>query len=210
MNDLIIVGAGGFGREMAQIIEDINNVEMTWNVLGYIDDNEDALNGYPTEYRILGTIQDWVPKDDQYYACAIANPEAKKKVTDYLKGKGAKFASIIHPTAIIGKFNRIGEGFIAYPNAVVTSNVTIGNFVALLSSAVGHDAVVGDFTTICAFSDITGGCHIGSYVWMGTHSAVIPGRTLGDHVFVSAGSVVMTDFPDSVKVLGNPARKMNF
>ena len=210
MKDLIIVGAGGFGRELAQIIEDINQAEKTWNVLGYIDDNPDALEGYPTDYRIIGTITEWEPSPAESFVCAIADPDTKEKVTNLLKSKGAVFASIVHPKATIGKFNRIGEGFIAYPNAVVTSNVTIGDFVVLLSSGIGHDSIIGDYTTICAFSDITGGCHIGSHVWMGTHSTVIPGRTIGNHVYVGAGSVVMTDFPDHVKVLGNPARKINF
>ena len=210
MKDLIIIGAGGFGREVAQWVEDINRIEETWNILGFIDDNPDALDGFPSDYRVIGSVSGWQPAEDQYFALAIANSGVKEKIAGEFRNKGAKFASIIHPTATVGKHNKIGEGFIAYPGAVVTSNVTIGDFVTLITSGIGHDAVVGDYTTISGFCDITGGCHIGSHVFLGTHACIIPGRTVGDHVYICAGSVVMSDIQDNVKVMGNPARKINF
>lgn len=210
MKDLIIMGAGGLGRELAQWIQDINAKKPTWNLIGFIDDNPKSLDGYLTDYKVIGSISDWQPTENQVFACAIAQPNVKQKTTQMLKARGAVFATIIHPTASIGEHNLIGEGFVAYPNAVVTTNVTIGDFVTLLSSAVGHDAVVGSYTTICSFCDITGGVHVGSYVWMGTHSAIIPGRTVGNNAMLSAGSVIMTDVAEGDKMLGNPARRMKF
>jgi sugar O-acyltransferase (sialic acid O-acetyltransferase NeuD family) len=208
MDNLIIVGAGGFGRELLQWIKDINKVHDTWRILGFIDDNLNALDNYKCDYKVIGSIKDWKP-NNEYYACAIANPDVKMKVVTMLKAKGAKFASIIHPMAYIGDFNKIGEGFIAYPNAGVNVNVKIGDFVTLLGSGVGHDAVIGDYTTISSYCDITGGVKIGKKVFIGSHVTIVPNRIIGDEAYIGAGSVVIGNVKEKTKVFGNPARKIS-
>ena len=80
MQDLIIVGASGFGRELLAVIESINRKEPIWNVLGFIDDNLNALEGFDIPYRVLGTISEWQPKNMELYALAIAAPRTKEKL----------------------------------------------------------------------------------------------------------------------------------
>lgn len=210
MKELIIVGAGGFGRELLQWIKDINRIQRKWIIKGFIDDNSNALSGLECEYTVIGSILDWQPKSNEIFACAIANPSIKEKVVTLLKSKGALFESIIHPKAIIGEHNNIGEGLIAYPNSCITVNVNVGNFITLLCSGIGHDAVVGDYSTISSYCDITGGVKLGKRVFLGSHVTIVPDRNIGDDAYLGAGSVVVTHVKEKTKVFGNPAKKVLF
>lgn len=206
MKDIIIVGAGGFGRELLQWIKDINMIKSKWKIKGFIDDNLNALNGYECDYKIIGKISQWKPNKNEVFACAIADPKTKEKVTTLLKEKDAVFEKIIHPTALIGSFNKIGEGFIAYPHSGINVNTKIGDFVTLLSSGVGHDVKIGNYTTISSYCDITGHVEIGSKVFIGSHATIIPNCIIGNNVYIGAGSVVIRNVKENKKVFGNPAR----
>lgn len=208
MKDLIIVGAGGFGRELLQWIKDINKVEVKWQIKGFIDDNPKALDGIRCDYSIIGSIKDWIPKENEVFACAIAKPDIKERVTTLLKSRGASFESITHPTAVIGENNEIGCGLIAYPYSVITTNTVIGDFVTLLSSEIGHDAKIDDYTTISSFCDITGGVIIGKRVFIGSHVAIAPKRKIGNDSYIGIGSVVVTHVKEGSKLFGNPAKKL--
>lgn len=210
LKDLIIVGAGGFGRELLQWIKDINKVTLTWRIKGFIDDNKQALTGLQCDYTVIGSIKEWEPKSNEIFICAIANPRIKEQVVSSLKSRGAVFGSVIHPRAIIGDHNRVGEGLVAYPNSCITNNVEIGDFVTLLSSSIGHDAKVDDYSTISSYCDITGNVKIGRRVFLGSHVTIIPGRKIGNDAYLGAGSVVVTHIKENTKVMGNPAKKLLF
>lgn len=208
--DLIIVGAGGFGREVLQWVKDINKIKPTWDIVGFIDDNINALDTLECDYKVVGTIQEWMPKENERFVMAIANPKIKQTIAEIMKNKGAIFANIIHPSALLSEYAQIGEGLVMYPNSLISVNTKIGNFVTLLSSAIGHDVTVNDFCTISSFCDITGGVKLGKRVFMGSHATIIPKRKIGDDVYIAAGSVVMTNLKNGLRVYGNPAQKMNF
>jgi len=210
VKNLIIVGAGGFGRELLQWVKDINKIQTKWSIKGFIDDNLNALDGMECDYNVIGSIQDWKPEDVEVFACAIANPRTKEDIVTLLKSRGATFESIIHPTAVIGEYNKIGEGLIAYPKSAITINVKIGDYVTLLSSGIGHDAVVGDYSTISSYCDITGGAQLGKKVFLGSHVTIVPGKKVGDDAYVGAGSVVIKNVKPNTKVMGNPAQKILF
>lgn len=210
MKDLIILGASGFGRELLQWVKDINKNEPTWNILGFLDDNVDALEGFECDYKVIGTIKEYQPRENEYLVMGIANPQTKEKLVCEMKKRGAKFTSIIHPTAFISDYSKVGEGIVMYPNSGINVNTTVGNFVTFLSSGMGHDASIGDYSTISSYCDITGGVKIGRRVFLGSHVTIIPQRKIGDDSYVSAGSVVMTNVKQGTHVYGNPARKMDF
>lgn len=207
MKNIIIVGAGGFGRELLQWIKDINAVQGTWNIKGFIDDDLHTLDKLNCDYRILSTIKDYVVDSDSVLALGIADPHMKENVTKSLLEKGCEFASIIHPSAKIGELNQIGKGFIAYPKALVTTNVFIGDFVTLLSSNVGHDAVIDDYCTISSWCDVTGGVHLAERVYLASGVKIIPRCTIGADSYLCAGSVVFNNVKPCSKMLGNPAKK---
>lgn len=209
MKELIVVGAGGFGRELLHWIKAINREHKKWIIKGFIDDNLGALDGYECDYQVIGRIDSWQPGPAEVFACAIAHPQTKEQVVTELKARGAFFENIIHPQASTGEFNKIGEGLVMYPKANLTVNVTIGNFVTLLSSA-GHDVTIGDYSTISSFCGLNGKVQIGKRVFLGSHVAIVPGRKIGDDAFIAAGSVVVSNVKPNKKVMGNPAKTMQF
>lgn len=208
MKDLLIVGAGGLGRELLQWVKDVNSVEATWRIKGFLDDNPNKLNGFDCDYDVVGSVRDWVPGDNEVFACAVAACRVKEQVVSSLKARGAVFESVIHPSATIGDMNNLGEGLVVFPKSVITVNTVVGDFVTLLNSQIGHDAVVGDYSTVSSYCDITGGVSIGKRVFLASHVTIVPGKNVGDDALVGAGSVVFTDVKTNTKVLGNPARRI--
>ncbi len=204
--NLIIVGAGGFGREVYAWVRQTFDLGREWRFRGFLDDNPAALDGmnYPA---ILGDIAAYDPGKNDYFLCGLGKPELKKKVVEVLRKKGARFASLVHPSVVMGHNVRMGAGVILCPRVVVTSDIRLGDFVTLnVGSAVGHDSVVGAYTQTSAFCDITGGVTIGEGVFMGSHAAVLPRVRVGDYAVIGAGSVALRDVPAGRTIYGNPAR----
>ncbi len=209
MKQLIIVGAGGFGRELLQWCKDVQRVNKEWDILGFIDDNPNVLDGYECDYGVIGSIKEWNPTDNQVFAPAIANPRTKEAVARELESRGAVFVPIIHPDARIGEFNRIGKGVVLYPNARITVNVTVGDFVTVLdNTSIGHDAVIGDYVTISASCGINGHVQIGKYSYFGCNASTIPSIRIGEECHIGVGSMVVNNIKDGMHVFGNPAKRI--
>lgn len=210
MKDIIILGANGFGREVLQWIKDINRERPTWNIKGFLDDNPDALDGYACDYKIIGSIREWTPSENEEFVFAIASPKVKESLAMMLKAKGARFARVVHPTSIVGDFCEIGEGLVVTPRAKISPNVKIGDFVTVLGCGVGHDAEIGDYSTLCGYCAVNGHVKLGKRVFVGTSSVVAPSKKVGDDAYICMGSMVMTNVKAGTKVVGNPARRMDF
>lgn len=209
MKNLILVGAGGYARELLAFIHDINQVEPSWNVLGFIDDTEDPLKGKRCPYSVLGTIKDWNRFDDVYFLMAIASPHAKQTITQMLMQKGARFISLIHPTATIAPGAVMGEGTVIYPYGLVGPDVTLGDHVTILTNGyVGHDSKVGSYTMISGCCGVNGYSTIGERVYIGSHATLIPHIKVADDAYIGIGSVVIRNVKKEERVFGNPAKKM--
>ena len=209
LQDLIIVGASGFGRELLMTIKDINSEEAKWNVRGFIDDNLEALNGIKCSHKILGTIKEWIPDDDSYYAMAIADPKAKRIVAQQLKAKGAKFATIIHQSAHIGEETEIGEGLVMFSHTDISVNCKIGDFVFLSTfSQIGHDSIIGNYCTLFPTCSIAGGGELEEGVLIGTGASTYPNIKLGEYATVGMNSAVIRNVKSNNTVMGVPAKKV--
>ena len=207
MTDLIIVGASGFGRELLSIIESINAIKQRWRVLGFIDDNLNALDGFSLEYKILGTIQEWKPVGDEQYAIAIAIPRIKEKIILMLKERGAKFATIIAPTATIGARTALGEGIVMAGEVRISVDVKIGDFVFFNGmGGIGHDVVIGDYCTFGPKVCISGKTMIGKGANFGALASTYPGVVVGDYATVGMGSAVFRKVKPNTTVVGVPAK----
>lgn len=206
MKDLIIVGAGGFGCEIAGLVESINRQSQQWNIAGFIDDTIPIGTEVFHGYKVIGDIQDWVPKSgNELYSLGISSPSAKYKLYTMLKQKGASFATLIAPNVIIPSEMIIGEG------CTITLgwfgvNVSLGKCVNVHGSMVG-EAYIDDFSTTTGFSNIAG-AKIGKRVFVGSHAVVLNKVKVGDDAFICAGSIVFTRVKAGEKVWGNPAKKM--
>lgn len=208
MKELIIVGASGFGREMIKYINDINFIEPTWQIKGFIDDNPDALNGIECDYKIIGSIKDWQPSGEAYI-CALAFPKVKRKIVEMLMERGAEFATLIHPSVSLHPHCTVGYGSILTPNSVVSANASVGNFASILGSNVAHDAHVGDYATLSGKCAVNGHAQIGSMAYLGCGVLVAPSKKIGEGAEVGIGSVVISNVKAGAKVFGNPARKLD-
>lgn len=206
MKDIIIVGAGGCGREVANWIEDVNAVEETWNIIGFLDDNLNALDEFPCRYSIIGKISNHEPISSASYAMGIANPSVKKKIGMELLRKGAKFASIIHPSTRNYSEFELGIGLVTYPNSKIATGCRIGNFVTIQSSIIGHDVQIEDYVTVSSSCGITGGVKLHEGCFIADHACIAVGLEIGENAYVGIGSVVIRNVEENTKVFGNPAR----
>ena len=206
MQDIIIVGASGFGREVLSLIEFINQTKPTWNVLGFIDDNLSALNDFAIEYKILGSIKDWQPKEKEQYVLAIASPVIKEKIVTQLKNKGARFATIICPDSSIGERSVIGEGVVMFGQVGISVDVKIGNFVFFNAlDGIGHDTEIGDYCTFGPKVCISGASKIGKCVNVGALASTYPGVNVGDYATIGMNSAVIRRVKPNTTVVGVPA-----
>ena len=209
MKNLFIVGAGGFGREIACLLDEIQRIQgQLWNVAGFLDDTENPLHGKECNLSVVGTIRDYTPAGDDILVMGIASPQAKIRLVPMLKQKGAVFASIIHPYAYLGEHNSIGEGVVIYGGFSMSVNCRIGNFTTLLSSQIGHDCEIDDYSTISGQCNLMGGVRIGKSVFMGGNVAIAPKIIVGEEAYICVGSVLVKDVRPGVKMLGNPAKEI--
>lgn len=208
MKDIIIVGAGGFGREVYFLIKWINDIKPTWNIKGFINDVPVDLNSKDITVPILGTIRDWVPTQDVVFAMGIASPAGKEKVAKILKGRGARFATLVSPEVLICPTAQLGEGTVITVPSIIGDSVRIGCFVNVAGSMIGQDAVIGDFSTTTGYANITN-AKLGKRVFVGSHAVILNGRKVGDDAFVGACSCVVRNVPAGATVFGNPAKRID-
>lgn len=205
---LFIIGAGGFGRELEVYLDQIPEKDRDWRLAGYIDDNSHALDKFPSDYKVLGSVVDFSFKKSDYVVLAIANNEIKKNVYELLKNK-VTFYTFIDKTAIIGKFVEIGEGCVICPNCIVTSNVKLGLCTILnIGTQIGHDTIIGDFCSFMPNVDIGGETIVSNNVYMGTNSTVINRKKICSNIIIGAGAIVVKDISEEGTYVGNPAKRL--
>lgn len=209
MKKLVIIGAGGCGREVLQIAVDVNRSLHKWDSFAFLDYDKSILKGKNCCADIEGDDDTYVISEEDEFVCAIGDGNLRKKLIEKYERKGAKFINLIHPTAIISDSAVLEKCIIVYPYVVVTSDVFIGKGTILnMKCVVGHDSNIGEYATISPGCNICGRCRIGNNVFMGCGANIIPNITIGDNAFICAGSVVMTKVKSEAKMIGNPAKRV--
>ena len=209
MKNLVIVGAGGFGREVLEIVNEINNEEPTWNVLGFIDNNRHALDNYDLEVGVLATEAEWQIRGEEKYVIAIASPTRRKEVATRLKAKGASFATIIAPSVNIGKRTHIGEGVVIFGKTEISIDCKIGDFVFLNAlDGIGHDCIIGNYCTFGPKVCISGATKMGECVNVGALASTYPGVIVEDYATIGMNSCAIKRVKKGTTVVGVPAKKI--
>ena len=179
MKDLYIIGAGGFGREVAWLVERINNVEPTWNLKGFIDDNENLWGTDEGDYPVWGGCDYLKTLGEVYAVCAVGVAKVRKLITEKFKESSVKFATVIDPSVLISEKAEIGEGTIVCAGTIITVDIKIGNHVILnLDCTVGHDDILENFVTVYPSVNISGNVRVGECSELGTGTQIIQGKSI--------------------------------
>lgn len=210
MQNIIIVGAGSFGRELCCWLEDIV-AGKPMRIGGFLDDTRapaEALNAqYP--YPLLGAIDSYAVRQDDVFVIAIADPPAKLRIAAALLEKGATFLTVVHPTAVLARTARLGQGVIVCPFALVSADSSVGDFVTINSySSIGHDAQVAQGCTLSCHVDITGHTQIDEGVFFGSGATVLPKVQVGAQARIGAGTVIMRKVAPGSTMYAMPAKKL--
>lgn len=213
MKDLIIFGASGLGREVAWAVERMNAVNPTWNLLGFMDDDDRIQGSEINGYRVLGKTGDIKEYPDAYFVCAVGASRVREKIINNMKSinPAVKFGTVIDPSVEMSDLVTIGEGSIICAHTIITVNISIGNHVIInLDCTIGHDAILQDFVTLYPSVNVSGNTNIGHAVELGTGMQIIQGKTVGDYSIVGAGAVVVKDIPEKCTAVGSPAKPIKF
>lgn len=213
MKDLIILGAGGAAAMMIDLINDINEVNEEWRILGFLDDNPKLLNATLSGYNVLGTIDDAYKFPDAYFTSSIAHPNnrmVRRKVYERVKAQGGKFATLISPFAMVSKQAVIGEGCYISPMTRVCALAELKEDVYLASMCiVGHETIVGDHTTFAGNVKAAGSVTIGTDCYISTNVAIAHEVSIGDNTLVAIGSAVANNLKGGDMYIGVPAIPAN-
>ena len=209
LTPLVIVGAGGHGRETLDVVEAINHQNHLWHFVGFIDDGpvvQDRL-----DRRDAGLVhRDEIDPAVVRYVVGIGDPMIRSHLAAEMDHAGFTAATLIHPAATVGSDNRLGAGVVLAAHATVTTNVTLGSHTQLnIGATVSHDCEVGHAVTISPGAYVNGSCHLDDHVVLGTGAIVTPGHYIGAETVVGAGAVVVDDIPVGITVTGVPARPVS-
>ena len=205
MTRLLIVGAGGFGREMYQAVMATPSFRERHGItsIAYLDDGTPTLLQAP----IVATIDGYAKQAGDIGLCAIGSPQARRAVVSRLASKGLVFPAFVDDRAHVGDPVALAEGVVVCCGSVLTVDIEIGAHTHINTHCtIGHDVVIGDHCTLSSQCNLTGGVRVGNGVFFGTAATVIPGKSVGDGARVGAGSVVVRSVKADVTVFGNPAK----
>ena len=203
MKKLIIVGCGSHAAEVIEYIEYINqhSINIKYKITGLIDNTESYYQHYEFKEMFLGDADNHIVDKDVFYVIGIGNLSVRKKVINELTLKGAKFETIIHPTALISKTAQIGKGALIAHNVSIGPKAIIGDFCVINSrSTIGHDSQLGYNNFISPQVVVGGFAKIGDANLLGTNSCLIPNVEIGNNNKIMAGMAVLNNINDNETV----------
>lgn len=213
MPELVIVGAGGFGREVLDVVEAVNSdramgMQQQYDVLGFVDDGEpdsDKLASYSLEHLgPVSALKD-MPTSVQY-VIGIGNPQVRATIDATLR-EDRECPVLIHPAATVAHWIHYGPGTVVCAGARLTNHITLGRHVHVnINATIGHDATLGDYVTVSPLVAISGYADVREQVMLGTSAVINPGVTVGERSILGSGAVATKDIEAGVTAVGAPAK----
>ena len=213
MKNLIIVGVGGFAREVYWHEQNSHGFNTDWTIKGFLDGDvklpAEEYARLPENVPVLGDVDNYKICVDDVFTCAIGTPKVRKKLIEKILSRGGEFVNLISKDSYIVPSAKIGRGVIFAAKTVVNDLSVIEDFVVINSlSGTGHDTRVGKYSCIMSGVNITGGTQIGEEVFIGSNAVFAPKAKVGNGAFVGAGSVILKKVRAGAKVFGNPAMEI--
>lgn len=209
MKHLIILGAGGMGRQVLSFAKSCDGYGKEYDIKGFLDDNLNAMDGFPDYPPVLGTVDGYQIVADDVFFNSIGDIKAKKLCIQKILDKGGDFITLIHPTAQVSPDTKIGKGCMLGSYVGVGVETTIGDFCLIQSKAtIGHDVHIADYARIDCNVVLIAGVNVGNDVCIHTSSVINHDVSLGDGSTVGAMSFVIRNVKAGQTVFGNPAKKI--
>ena len=207
LENLIIIGAGGFALEVIDLIESINLIQRRFNIVGLLDDHKKKFN--IEKYSIIGNISDYKDYSQHSFIIAIANPKIRAAIYSELKLNGIKTPNLVHPKTEISIYTKLknNSGIIINYATQISADVKIEEAVIIDSKCyIGHETSLKSFVTIYPGVNISGKNTINDKSEIGLGSNIIQGLTIGSNTLIGAGSTVLSNIKDNVVAVGTPCK----
>jgi sugar O-acyltransferase (sialic acid O-acetyltransferase NeuD family) len=206
---VVILGAGGFAREVLDVFDACNAAEQSYDVLGYIVDSEYFLpDAFINDKPVLGDFN-WLAQhiEEVYAICGVGSPDVRYRLTQQAQAVGARFCNVVHPSAIMTRWIEWGEGVVITAGCIFTNQIRIGNHVHVnLDCTIGHDVFLEDFVTLSPGVHVSGKAILGTGCYIGTGANIIDRIRVGEWSIVGAGSTIVKDVPPNTTVVGVPGQ----
>jgi acetyltransferase EpsM len=209
MNPIVVIGEGGHSK----VIQDIITAMGTYKIIAILDDKyEDIQKRDGILYGPISAVSNLANEDESVkFIVAIGSNQVRLEIVKRVRLQKERFATLIHPSAIISPSVRIGEGTVVMPNCVINANTEIGKHVIINTGAiVEHDNHISDYVHISPNATLTGNVSVGEGTHIGASATVIPGIKIGEWSIVGAGSTVIRDIPPFSKAVGSPTRLIKY
>lgn len=209
--NLVIAGAGDFGREVSFVVERLNERGADWNLLGFVDDDETMWGAMADGYPVLGPVECLRDMERPLWVvCSVGTGRVRARIMEkVLSWPGISAASLVDPSVIVGRGAEIGEGSIVSPGTVLAINASLGaHTIVNLNCTIGHDTVLEDCCTVHPGSSLSGKVRVGRCTDIGTGTKIIQGLSVAPGTILGAGAVVVRDIAEPGTYVGVPVKKV--
>lgn len=209
MKNLIIIGAGGMGRQVFLFAQGCKGYQKDYVIKGFLDDNLDAMDGFDDFPPLLGSVDDYEIQPDDVFFNSIGDVASKKRCINKILERGGVFITLIHPTAGVSKGTKVGRGCMIAARVGIGTDSEIGDFCLIQDNAiVGHDVKVGNFCRIDCNVVLIAGVSLEDDVCIHTSSVINHNVHIGEGAMVGALSFVIRNVKPGTTVQGNPAKRI--
>ena len=209
---IAIYGAGGFGREVAWLVQSCNEDEERFQVVCFIDDDQALYGQILNGITVMGleSVRDQFPL--ARIVCGIGTPRIRQQLMEKAAAAGFECETFIHPRVERSQWVEIGSGSVICAGNILTTNIILGAHVQInIDCTIGHDVIIKDYATLCPGVHVSGCVHLGRRVFVGAGAVIINGTqeepvTIGDDVVIGGGACVTQSLPANITAVGVPAK----